>query len=66
MKVTLEFDNVEEAVACINAELAWGCLRHCDNLIRNYIKHGDHSDLDKLLGTLRSEMLETLSVLERL
>ena len=44
MKITLEFDNHEEALDALNAQKYLAAISEADNYLRSCIKHGDNTD----------------------
>lgn len=44
MKITLEFDNHEEALDALNAPKYLTAIDAADSYLRNCMKHGDNTD----------------------
>lgn len=44
MKITIEFDNQDEAIEAMNARKFLSAIEDADNYLRSCLKHGDNTE----------------------
>ena len=62
MKVTIECEDTDEALAMLKSGEAWSALRMIDNLCRNQLKYCD-SGLIETVVSVRAHALTALGML---
>lgn len=64
MKITLEFDSIEEARMAIESATAWSTISEIYHLARNQLKHGEREGDMAVLENIKLIADETRSILE--